>query len=107
MGYWISLDFNDEIVKVDRHSEGGTYALGGTDEASISVTYNYAKFFQFRDLHGVRAGDTIETLQTKVAELGTKIHHDYWEPTPGNVGYTLSVLLEWAMQHPDAVWDVR
>ncbi len=28
----------------------------------------------------------------------------YWKATPGNAGHVLNVLLEWARQHPDAVW---
>ncbi len=29
----------------------------------------------------------------------------YWCPTPGNAGHALAILLEWAKQHPDAVFE--
>ncbi|MDE2102426.1 MAG: hypothetical protein KGL39_34590 [Patescibacteria group bacterium] len=29
----------------------------------------------------------------------------YWKPTPGNAGYALSILLSWAIQHPNGVWQ--
>lgn len=107
MSYWICLTHNDTVVSVARHAEGATYVLGGTNDACISITYNYAEHFAFRDLHQKRAGDTIELMQEAVDRLGTDRDDDYWEPTEGNAGYAVSILLDWARQHPDAVWEVR
>ena len=107
MSWDISLCDENGCVEVERFTEGGTYAIGGSTDADLNVTYNYGKHFDFRDeLHGKKAADVIPLLEAKVAELGTERDRDYWNPTPGNVGYTLALLLRWAQQYPDAVFDV-
>ena len=106
MSYWISLVKDNEIVTVEPHQHGGTYVLGGTDTAEINVTCNYSKHFYTKDLHGKTGAETIPMLQGAVNRLGVARDVDYWNPTPGNVGYNCSILLEWAKQHPEAVWDV-
>ena len=108
MSYDISLnDSSGHTVMVDRHWEGGTFALGGSTDADMNITYNYSRLFPFRDLHRKRAGDTIDQMQAAVDHLGKDRDDDYWTPTKGNVGYAVSILLDWARQHPDAVWEVR
>lgn len=107
MSYWISLQKNNEICTVPTHSEGGIYAVGGVPEADLNVTYNYSKYFSFRDLHGKTAKLTIPVLELAVSILGTERDTDYWASTPGNCGYALSVLLGWARLYPDAVWEVH
>lgn len=107
---------------VEKHTEGGTYQLGGTKEASLNVTYNYTevtklviaewpygtdKPFRFADLNGRRAGDTIPVLTRVVEVLGNKPYApDYWAPTPGNAGHAASILLKWALRYPEATWRV-
>lgn len=126
MGYDIQLtDPNTEhAVIVARHREGGTYALNGTAEARIGITYNYAanfgkvlvedwaddrgrpcKTFSIRWLYGKTGRETAETLFRVTQQLGTQRDPDYWKATDGNAGYAASVLLTWAIQHPDAVWE--
>lgn len=114
MSYWVHLvDGDGRDVAVEPHREGGTYAPGGIGEARLNVTYNYAECyrlfdFSLRDLQGKRAGDTIDTLAPIVDRLGTQQYQrDYWAPTPGNAGHALCVLLAWARQHPDAIWEVE
>jgi hypothetical protein len=108
MSYWISLnDSNGCTVEVDWYREGGTFALGGSTDADMNITYNYSRLFPFRDLHRKRAGDTIDQMQEAVDRLGTDYEDDYWAHTAGNAGYAVSILLDWARQHPDAVWEVR
>lgn len=108
MSYDIELLGKDgKPVQVERHAEGGTFALGGTNDACINITYNYAKHYRFRELDGLEARDTISGLGEAVKRLGTKRDDDYWEPTPGNAGYAASILLSWAIEHPDAVWRVE
>ena len=47
MSFWVSLiGTNGEPLNVDRHSEGGTFVLGGTSDAELNVTYNYGKFYR-------------------------------------------------------------
>jgi len=31
----------------------------------------------------------------------------YWKPTPGNAGYDLNILLQWARQHPEGIFEVH
>ena len=101
-------------VIVDRHAEGGTYAIGGIKEADLNITYNYSKHYYrclnsengLRFLNGKQAKDTIKDLESAVKLLGTKNDSDYWEATAGNAGYALSILLKWAKQYPNAVWKV-
>ena len=113
MSHWVRLnDANGDCVKVERHSEGGTYAVGGIDHAELNVTYNYAADIHrhikggVRSLNGGRAGDWVKPLRAAVAALGTDRDEDYWAPTEGNAGYALSILLSWAEVHPDAIFEV-
>ena len=107
MSYWIYLEDENGPVEVERHAEGGTYAIGGVSEAMVDVTYNYARHFDFRALNEKQAKETLPALEAAVDELGTERHPDYWEPTPGNAGAAVALLRDWARQHPEAVWDVH
>jgi hypothetical protein len=107
MSYWVYLNGAGGPVPVERHEEGGTYAIGGIGTAELNVTYNYARFFDFRALDGKRAADTVEHIGMAVQTLGVDRDPDYWKPTPGNAGHALAILLRWAEQHPDAVWEVN
>lgn len=99
-------------VTVPRHAEGGTYVVDGTDRAALNVTYNYsghiakALGFHFTRLSGMKAADALPILEWAVATLGTVRDGDYWEATPGNVGFALNILLGWARLHPDATFRV-
>ncbi len=106
MSYDIRLRKQGKLAKVDHFVEGGTYPMFGTDKAELNVTYNYRILFNFRELNNKKAGDTIENLKAHVAEYGTETTDDYWEPTKGNVGYTLNILLIWAEKYPDYTWEV-
>ena len=114
MSYNIYLkDRNDEVVVVPKFAEGGTYAVGGTTGADLNVTYNYSKFYYayldtvlgIRWLYGTKGSDCLERLESAIAVLGTERSSDYWEATPGNAGYALSILRDWAKLHPGAVFD--
>lgn len=113
MSYDVSLMRFGQVVEVEHFTEGGTYPLGGTNEAHINITYNYSFFFHhfldkdhgLRWLYGKEAQATIERLEEAVKILGTRQYPDYWADTPGNAGYALSILLKWAKQHPDAIWE--
>lgn len=105
-------------VVVEPFSEGGTYVLGGSTVAELNITYNYSKLYYMalesrkglRALHDQRAGDMIEHLECAVEMLCTGMasrpSKDYWEPTPGNAGRALKLLLSWARQYPDAYFRV-
>lgn len=102
-------------VKVNNHSEGGTYVIGGINEAELNITYNYSgSFYKTLDkkkgldwLHNKRASKCLSKLRKAVVQLGTKQDDDYWRSTPGNAGYALNVLYQWARQHPMAKFVVE
>jgi hypothetical protein len=102
-----------EALQVENHEEGGTHALGGTTDAELNITYNYAFFYyQFLDkkdglrwLYGRQAKDCIERLEKAVEILGTRQYSDYWAATPGNAGHALNILLQWAKQHPEGYFS--
>jgi hypothetical protein len=124
MGFWISLEEDGQPVTVDSHTEGGTYVLGGTSEADMSVTYNYSPFWEkalgpkpdgpHSDLYGLGpwlhervAAKTLLMLESGAAELTDDPSGDYWEACEGNAGHVLAVLASWARQHPTARWRVH
>lgn len=102
-----------EVMQVEAHTEGGTYAIGGLPRASLNITYNYGEVYSlfgfdvYSTLHDRSAADCIPKLEKLVEKLGTrKYEKDYWAPTPGNAGHALSILLKWAKQYPNAVFRV-
>ena len=109
MSWWISLVHpeTEDCAEVTAHSEGGTYALGGTPDATLNVTYNYGRHFDFWSLKGKTGGETIPILEQEVQRLGTERDADYWNSTPGNVGFTLRLLLRWAKDYPGYRWRVH
>ena len=97
--------------------KGGTYAVGGTRQAELNVTYNYAEYFyrifleiQFsragiRSIYGLTGAESIPVLQTAIAKLNDDVDQDYWEPTEGNAKKALTQLLALANMRPDGVWE--
>lgn len=111
MSYWVYLMKDNSPVRVKPHSGGGTYAAGGIASAELNITYNYSEVyhlfdFSIKDLHGKTAKDSITQLEGLVKKLGTCRFKDYWAPTPGNAGHALNILLGWAREYPDGVWEV-
>jgi hypothetical protein len=113
VSYWVYLNGPDgSAVTVKPHEEGGTICVGGEPTATLNVTYNYGEpygvaGFSLRDLQGKTARDVTPELERVVALLGTRRYKaDYWAPTPGNAGHALNILLGWAKQHPDAMFEV-
>lgn len=97
---------------VEPFTDGGTYPVGGTDEASFNITYNYAPIFRrvlgpdgIRGLYGKTGAECEPLLSAAVEQLGTDRDPDYWTATDGNAGAALARLLSWAVQHPDGVFD--
>jgi len=93
---------------------GGTYALGGTREAWLNVTYNYGSFYRqhidadkgIRKLYGMTGEQAIPILEKAIAAIGTtERSSDYWESTPGNACAALEELLTLAKMAPHGVFD--
>jgi hypothetical protein len=119
MSWDISLcDDNGETVLFDKplHFSGGTYAVGGTSEAWLNVTYNYSAIFYrvidaeqgIRILDGMTAQDSLSLLATAFGKLDYDYERrDYWEPTEGNAKQALIQLLAMAcIVPPQSKWRV-
>lgn len=92
---------------------GGTYAIGGTTELWLNVTYNYAQFYYrddvfgekgIRTIYGMTGAESIPILKKAIAALGDDVDDDYWKPTEGNAKLPLTQLLAFAQMRPDGVW---
>lgn len=120
MSYDIYL--NDPVtgktIEVDtaHRCTGGTYALGGTAELWLNVTYNYADYYYdahekgIRAIYGLSGAESIPVLDAMIHHIESKypdkeVSDDYWEDTPGNALRPLYQLLSFAKMRPDGVWD--
>jgi hypothetical protein len=133
VSYDISLTdaVTGEVLELDapHQMRGGTYALGGTTEASLNVTYNYAPHFYrvlgdepagqeascfgqmfaskgrgIRKLYGMTGAQSIPLLDAAIAKLGNDVDSDYWAATEGNAKRALVQLRALAEMRPDGVW---
>lgn len=119
-----------QTLKLDapHQMRGGTYALGGTTEASLNVTYNYAGIFRrvfsgepanapdmmaemfdksgagIRSIYGKTGAESLPILDRAIAMLGNDVDDDYWKPTEGNAKRALVQLRALAAMRPDGVW---
>ena len=118
MSYDIHL--NDPVTKQTIELEnphfmrGGTYAIDGTKELSLNITYNYACVFcrpdglgekGIRSIYGKTGAESIPVLQKAIDALTDEVDSDYWKATEGNVKKSLYQLLSMAHMRPDGVWD--
>jgi hypothetical protein len=116
MSYDLALTKNNGIIKLKRphYLKGGTFRLGGENEARINITYNYAKFFSeflhhdlgIRFLYGKKGRQTILPLAKTIARMegATRTEH-YWDATEGNAREALRDCLVLACLCPDGVWE--
>lgn len=91
---------------------GGTYAIGGTNELWLNVTYNYGKHYYrvmgergIRIIYGMTGAESIPIIEAAAAKLGNEVSGDYWESTEGNAKRALLQLAAMARMRPDGVWD--
>lgn len=132
MSYDIKLidPITKDVLQLDspHHMRGGTYQVGGTTEASLNVTYNYAEHFQrvfgdekveltpfekvfgggktgIRRLYGMTGAESIPVLEKAISLLADDVNEDYWKPTEGNAKRALIQLLTLAKMRPDGVWN--
>lgn len=102
-----------EVIQLDtpHQVKGGTYAINGTTEAWLNITYNYgdiyrAKFGEkgIRTIYGMTGAESIPVIQKVIDSLNDDVDDDYWEPTEGNAKKALFGLLAFAKMRPDGVW---
>ena len=95
MGYSIRIkraDGGDAVLPEKHDIAGGTYAVGGTRDAWLYVTYNYAEIFArvmgeggINQLDGGCVRDSLPLLEKAIAALGeAQPDADYWKATDGN-----------------------
>lgn len=92
---------------------GGTYCLGGTNEAWLNVTYNYGGHYRaafgdedgIRTIYGMTGAESIPVLEAAAAKLSDETDPDYWKATDGNAKRPLLQLVAMARLRPDGVWD--
>ena len=88
MSYGIRLcdPVTHETLEVDSPHlmAGGTYALGGTTELWLNVTYNYARHYHclgergIREIYGKTGAESIPMLKAAALRLGDDVSDDYW-----------------------------
>lgn len=91
---------------------GGMYAVGGTTEAWLNITWNYSEHYYrifgekgIRKIYGMTGAESIPVIKEAMAKLGDDISPDYWESTEGNAKKALAGLLAFAQMRPDGIWD--
>lgn len=107
------LGFNCGPLDTTHNIKGGTYAMGGTTDPWMNITYNYALHFRkflgdggIRSLYGKPASDVIAITDKAIAAMTGEPDDDYWAATEGNAKAALMSLRELAMIcPPDAVLD--
>ena len=88
------------LVENPHHLRGGTYAIGGTTEAWLNITWNYSKFYYrvfgekgIRTIYGMTGAESIPILKAAMDKLGDDVDPNYWESTEGNAKRALAGLL--------------
>lgn len=102
-----------ETLHVDtvHHMRGGTYAVGGSTECWLNVTYNFSEHYYrvfgeqgIRTIYGMTGAESIPVLKAAMEKLGDDVDDDYWKATEGNAKAALASLLALAQMRPDGVW---
>lgn len=115
MSYDIQLNHpvTGKVLHLDtpHQMRGGTYAVGGTTELSLNVTYNYYQHFErvlgnlgIRTIYGMTGAESIPLLTEAADKLKDDVADDYWQPTEGNAKTALLQLIALAKMRPDGVW---
>mgnify|MGYP006978086123 CR=1 FL=1 len=121
-------------TKFNHEMTGGTYAIGGTNELWLNITYNYARWYYhagvfaatkeeskgIRTIYGKSGAESIPILRSAIAALQA-LEEDiseqdrlacisvgadgYWMPTKENAIRPLYQLLSMAYLRPDGIWD--
>lgn len=118
MSYDISLvDENGQSIQLEEKHDikGGTYAMGGTNQAWVNITYNYCDHFRkifkprnniygIRSIYGLSGKESISILENAMSELKDDVSDNYWESTEGNAKESLRSLLTLAKLAPQGIW---
>lgn len=115
-------------VDVPHMMQGGTYALSGTDEMWLNITWNYADWYYkdyafgkkgIRSIYGLSGAESIPVLKKVIAGLEASKEElsegemqkytdqgvtGYWVGTRSNAIRPLYQLLAMAQMRPDGIW---
>ena len=125
-----------ETLRTDQPHQirGGMYAMGGTREMWLSVTYNYAYWYYkpgafaateqeskgIRTIYGMSGAQSIPVLKKAIKALESMSEDigneerrgceeqgatGYWMPTRQNAIKPLYQLLAFAQMRPDGIWE--
>jgi len=112
------LDLCHPVTGRVLHSEekhfmrGSIYAVGGTTQLGLAMTYNYAdRLYKvinggIKALDGSLAANAIPILEKAIAQLGNEMGISYWDSTDGNVKTALYQVLAICRMRPDGIWKV-
>jgi hypothetical protein len=89
MSYWVRVTCpccKQTLAVGERFEEGGTYVLGGSDQAEINITYNYGKIFYevlggggISTLYGMTGTAAAPVLEAALAKIPDEPpSDDYW-----------------------------
>lgn len=99
-------------LEFSHHMRGGTYAVGGTTEAHLNITYNYGQHYRrvfgekgIRTIYGMTGAESNPVLEAAAAQLADDVDDDYWKPTEGNAKRPLFQLIALARMRPDGIWN--
>ena len=125
MSYWVSLTEPDteDRVEVPYFCAGGTYVVGGDDEASLNVTGNYGLREVAWDLiQGKTGAESLPIIEAAIRSVVARCadspahcegrfddytNADYWKPALENCLAPLCLCESWAKHRPDGVWSVN
>lgn len=117
------------IMDAPHQMRGGMYAIGGTDEMWINITFNYAQWYYkdyafgengIRSIYGLSGAESIPVLRKVITGLENSKEElsadeakecsdqgvsGYWMPTRENAIKPLYQLLAMAQMRPDGVWE--
>jgi hypothetical protein len=94
--------------------QGSNFILGGTTEAFVNITYNYAKYYKetidkdtgLYSLHNKTGKEALPIIQKAINELGIDYNENYWAATRGNAGYALLAIEFFCRMRPDGIIKV-
>ena len=126
-----------EVIEFDEphQMKGGMFAVGGTREAWLNITYNYANYYYdategddhffgklwydepknlgIRGIYGKTGAESIPMLQDMIERIKKMPDEEcddpdvtgYWKPTTENAIRPLYQLIAIAQMRPDGIWD--
>ena len=132
---YLSDPVSGEVLELEsaNHMRGGTYAMSGTTEAWLNITWNYADWYYkpgvfahtkkssegIRTIYGMTGAESIPILKKAISALESMTEDisekerreyeekgatGYWMPTRANAIRPLYQLLALAQMRPDGVW---